>query len=59
MSRVCAELIFACDLSKLLGCRHVLTESHPFATAGALHSWTSNLQREIVDDLLAGPTASL
>jgi hypothetical protein len=48
------ELIFASDLSELLGYRHVLTEPRPFAPAGALHSWTSYLQREIVDDLPPG-----
>lgn len=48
------ELIFASDLSQLLGYRDVLSEPRPFAPAGALHSWSCYLHREIVDNLPPG-----
>ncbi len=48
------ELIFAVDLSELLGYRHVLSEPSSFAPAGALHSWSSYLERKIVDELPPG-----
>ena len=45
------ELIFACDRSELLGYRHVLVEPQWFARAGTLHSWSSYLERAVIDDL--------
>lgn len=48
------ELIFTTDRSELLGYRHVLVEPQWFAPAGALHSWSSYLERAVVDDLPAG-----
>ncbi|HTW11775.1 MAG TPA: hypothetical protein VME01_03450, partial [Solirubrobacteraceae bacterium] len=48
------DLIFAADLSELLGYRRVLTEPRPFAGAGTLHSWNCYLQRETVHELPPG-----
>lgn len=48
------ELIFACDRSELLGYRHVLVEPQWFAPAGTLHSWSSYLERAVIDDLPQG-----
>jgi hypothetical protein len=45
------ELIFAADRSELLGYRHVLVEPQRFAPTGTLHSWSSYLERAVVDDL--------
>jgi hypothetical protein len=45
------ELVFASDLTELLGYRHLLAESRDYAPAGTLHSWASFLQREIVTEL--------
>lgn len=44
------ELIFTTDRSELLGYRHVLVEPQWFAPAGAVHSWSSYLERAVVDD---------
>ena len=44
------ELIFTNDRSELLGYRHVLVEPQWFAPAGAVHSWSSYLERAVVDD---------
>ena len=48
------ELIFRADRSELLGYRHVLVEPQWFAPAGTLHSWSSYLERAVVDDLPQG-----
>jgi hypothetical protein len=48
------ELIFMADRSELLGYRRVLVEPQWFAPAGALHSWSSYLERAVVDDLPPG-----
>lgn len=45
------ELIFATDRSELLSYQWFLAEPQPFAPAGALHSWSAFLEREIVDHL--------
>lgn len=45
------ELIFAEDCSELLGYRWFLVEPQPFAPVGALHSWSSFVERAIVDRL--------
>jgi hypothetical protein len=48
------ELVFARDLTELLGYRHLLAESRDYAPAGTLHSWASFLRREIVAELPPG-----
>ena len=48
------ELIFTFDRSELVGYRQVLVEPQWFAPAGALHSWSSYLERAVVEDLPAG-----
>ncbi len=48
------ELIFTTDRGELLGYRQVLVEPQWFTPAGALHSWSSNLERAVVDDLPPG-----
>ena len=45
------EPIFAEDCSELLGYQWFLAEPRPFAPVGALHSWSSFLERTIVDRL--------
>jgi hypothetical protein len=45
------KLIFAADRSELLGYRHVLVEPQRFAPTGTLHSWSSYLERAVVDEL--------
>ena len=45
------QLIFAADLSELLGYQRFLAEPQPFAPAGALHSWSAFLERTLVQAL--------
>jgi hypothetical protein len=45
------ELIFAADGSELLGYQWFLAEPRPYAPAGALDSWSSFLERTLVEDL--------
>lgn len=45
------ELIFSSDTSQLLSYQQFLTEDVPFAPAGALHSWTAYLEREVIAEL--------
>jgi hypothetical protein len=45
------ELTFAEDGSELLGYQRFLAEPQPFAPVGALHSWSSFLDRTTVDRL--------
>ena len=48
------ELVFAANLSELLGYQWFLAEDHSFAQAGTLHSWSAFLERKIVDRLPEG-----
>jgi hypothetical protein len=48
------ELVFAADLSELLGYQWFLNEDQPFAAAGTLHSWSAFVERAIVDRLPDG-----